>query len=310
MALNTENKYSWKISVIKHRSRRQAWDIFIIIIALYSVLVIPIRIGINVKLWDPAYDFIDVITWLFYCFDMFINLRTTYVDSFGMEVVESKRIMLKYVGSIRFVLDILSLLNMPSILTKGFSTRIQVVLNILGLLKLSRYFRASTLIVQSRLQKDQKAKMSCGFFFVLLLIYLHMIGCMFFFFCLSTYEVSSTRLGILEGMGARLPNIDGSYNYPISWIEEVAIIAEDGYKARGNDALVYAWVPAFDNYDGTEMFWRHYELSTLNEDEKVILMENGGINPNEVGNTEWFYVWSVCIYYSVLVIGGNEMQPA
>ena len=25
---------------------------------------------------------------------------------------------------------------------------------------------------------------------------------------------------------------------------------------------------------------------------------------------DWAYIWSVCIYYSVLVIGGNEMQPA
>jgi hypothetical protein len=121
LAESGENQYSWKISVIKHRSRRQAWDIFIIIIALYSVLVIPIRIGINTKLWDPAYDFIDCITWLFYCFDVFVNLRTTYVDSFGLEVVENKRIMMKYVGSIRFVLDILSLLNLPSIVTKGLS---------------------------------------------------------------------------------------------------------------------------------------------------------------------------------------------
>ena len=30
----------------------------------------------------------------------------------------------------------------------------------------------------------------------------------------------------------------------------------------------------------------------------------------ELNKTEWTYVWSVCIYYSVLVIGGNELQPA
>ena len=27
-------------------------------------------------------------------------------------------------------------------------------------------------------------------------------------------------------------------------------------------------------------------------------------------NGNWLYIWGVCIYYSVLVIGGNEMQPA
>ena len=27
-------------------------------------------------------------------------------------------------------------------------------------------------------------------------------------------------------------------------------------------------------------------------------------------STNWTYIWGVCIYYSVLIIGGNEMQPA
>lgn len=27
-------------------------------------------------------------------------------------------------------------------------------------------------------------------------------------------------------------------------------------------------------------------------------------------NGNWYYIWAVSIYYSVLVIGGNEMQPA
>ena len=31
---------------------------------------------------------------------------------------------------------------------------------------------------------------------------------------------------------------------------------------------------------------------------------------DEMDTEEWLYVWSVMIYYSVLVIGGNEMQPA
>ena len=30
----------------------------------------------------------------------------------------------------------------------------------------------------------------------------------------------------------------------------------------------------------------------------------------ELDAEEWKYIWSVMIYYSVLVIGGNEMQPA
>ena len=100
-------------------------------IALYSVFVIPIRIGINTKLFGTAYDVIDLITWLIYLADIFINLRTTYVDRFGFEVTSSKAIMKHYVFSSKFALDALSLLNFPTV----FLPNAPLVLNLLGLLK-------------------------------------------------------------------------------------------------------------------------------------------------------------------------------
>lgn len=147
-------------------------------------MVIPIRISVSTTLLDPAYDYIDLVTWLIYVTDVFVNLRTTYVDNYGLEVVDPKKVMKKYVKSFRFIIDILSLLNMPSLFTSSLNANLQVLLNILGLLKLSRFLRAQDLIVESRMQKDAKAQFSCCFYFVLLLIYLHMIGCLFFFFCL------------------------------------------------------------------------------------------------------------------------------
>ena len=79
---NTDDgQYRWKLSVVKHRRSRMIWEIFIIVIALYSVLVIPITIGINEKLWDPAYDYIDLFTFLVYVTDVFVNTRMTYLDS-------------------------------------------------------------------------------------------------------------------------------------------------------------------------------------------------------------------------------------
>jgi len=108
-----------KISVIKHRRTRQTWEILIIIIALYSVLVIPIRIGINPTLFNPVYDGVDIITWLFYVIDVFVNMRTTYIDNFGYEVTDSRKILMKYIGSFRFILDCLSLLNLPTYMISG-----------------------------------------------------------------------------------------------------------------------------------------------------------------------------------------------
>ena len=78
---------------------------------------------------------------------------------------------------------------------------------------------------------------------------------------------------------------------------------------RGTSNIL-AWVPAYDNYDGSEKFWRHYELSQLDDDQKLKLNEDGYLSEDELGVSEWAYIWSIMIYYSVLVIGGNELQPA
>jgi len=70
---------------------------------------------------------------------------------------------------------------------------------------------------------------------------------------------------------------------------------------------VHAWTPAFDNYDGSEKFWRMYELSRLTEDEKETIGKNLTLTLKDEQNGNWFYIWAISIYYSVLVIGGNEM---
>jgi len=83
------------------------------------VLVLPLRIGVNKSLFDPSYDYIDLLTWLIYVMDVAINLRTTYIDNFGHEIVDSKMIAKKYIRSLRFIMDILSLINLPNLLIAG-----------------------------------------------------------------------------------------------------------------------------------------------------------------------------------------------
>ena len=113
--------------------------------------MIPIRIGINPHLLDPAYNTIDLITWFIYIMDVLVNVRTTYIDNFGQEVTNGNLIAMKYIGSFRFVIDILSLFNAPNFVVSSADSSTQVVLNMLGLLKLSRYFRAQELVIESRL---------------------------------------------------------------------------------------------------------------------------------------------------------------
>ena len=65
--------------------------------------------------------------------------------------------MRHYIGSFRFIVDLLSLANAPNLFVSKANESVLIVLNLLGLLKLSRYFRAQTLIVESRLKVNSKA---------------------------------------------------------------------------------------------------------------------------------------------------------
>ena len=62
-------------------------------------------------------------------------------------MIQSRKIAIKYMKSMRFFIDILSLLNLPSIWLMDATKSAQLALNALGLFKLSRYFRAQNLIV-------------------------------------------------------------------------------------------------------------------------------------------------------------------
>ena len=50
-------------------------------------------------------------------------------------------------------------------------------------------------------------------------------------------------------------------------------------------------MPAYDNYDGTEKFWRHYELSLLDVDKKLKLHELGKVQTVELDKSEWIFIW-------------------
>ena len=71
-----------------------------------------------------------------------------------------------------------------------------------------------------------------------------------------------------------------------------------------------SWVPAFDNYDGSEKFWCIFEKTRATEELATLLKwepNQGGCRDSMVSSA---YIWSVSAYYSLLVVGGNELQPA
>ena len=157
-------------------------------------------------------------------------------------------------------MDLLSLAALPDVDRQPF--------NYFGLLKLNRMFRLLDLIAQSNIEKGPKAIFQIVFYFSMLIIYLHITGCLWFVVIKSNYLESSNRLEHLKEAG------------------QLELFPEELLNDKGElKTPVIAWQPPYDYFDGSERFWDKYE------------------------NGDYFFIYCVCLYYSVLVIGGNELGP-
>ena len=171
-------KYLWSC----HNYWRVKWSQLIIVVAIYSVIFIPMKIAVYRDVLGDWYDPLDIFTYMLYILDVFINLRTTYLDRFGEEIKNPKQIVRHYVYSVGFWIDLLSLLNYPM----GSS----VVLSMIGILKINRVLRISTLITQSSMEKSQKIMMQMLYYYMLFIIYLHLVACLWFYFVEEGYKLS------------------------------------------------------------------------------------------------------------------------
>lgn len=69
-------------------------------------------------MWNPFGTWYTVIEWVvfvFYVIDVFVALRTSFQNILGDEVTDGKLIAKRYIFSLQFLLDILSLLSNPAI---------------------------------------------------------------------------------------------------------------------------------------------------------------------------------------------------
>ena len=153
---------------------RIRWSYLIIFVAIYSVVFIPMRMAVYKKILDPVYTPLDFFTFFLYVVDVFVNLRTSYLNAFGEEITNPKEIFKHYAGSVGFYIDIFSLLNYP--------TSNSEILSMIGILKVNRFLKISDLITQSNADAYDKSMMKMLYFYALFIIYLHLVACLWFLF--------------------------------------------------------------------------------------------------------------------------------
>ena len=96
--------------IIRNTSKaRVYWDIFIILFVLYNTFSVPFDAAFGDE-EDPvvSLDWMNTMIDMFFCMDVLISFRTSFVDGEGEEVLNGKIIALNYVKSGRFFLDFIA----------------------------------------------------------------------------------------------------------------------------------------------------------------------------------------------------------
>ena len=178
---NKEKNNKWQISIMA--PWRKKWDYIIILAAIISVIFIPIRFAVNRKFGGLPYFIVDIISYIMYCSDILISLRTTYIDSFGEEIRDDSLIIKRYLTSPVFWIDFFSLFNVPS-----YTYTADNMFNFFGILKVVRITRLQKLITQSHFQKGYKVFLKIIYNFTLFIFYLHLAGCLWFAVIENVYK--------------------------------------------------------------------------------------------------------------------------
>jgi hypothetical protein len=158
------------------------WDLFIILLALYNAYSIPLEVSFEPEFMTNT--FFTVLNWLIdfsFFMDIVATFRTSYVDSKdGSEIFDLKKIRTNYLQG-RFIIDFLSTVPFDQIgllITKEKN----VYLSMFALLKLIRVMRLNRMITAMNTKDQIKTSFKLFQLIFLTLMYLHCVGCFWFFF--------------------------------------------------------------------------------------------------------------------------------
>lgn len=144
--------------------------------ALYNSIILPIQVAWNVAdLASSGEIIVESVINMIFMIDIFLNFRITFISSVsGDEIFDSKQIAWKYFIEMRFFIDVLS--SIPFNAMGGSD-----ILPILGMLKVFRITRVSQVIRNLNMRPDSKALLRVLWLIFFLFLYIHVIGCLWFY---------------------------------------------------------------------------------------------------------------------------------
>ena len=111
VAIKQAKPMAWYIVSYDNRFRIY-WDLFIILLAVYNCILIPIDVGFGKKFYGTkgaTVDLIDSVLDIFFAMDFVLNFFTTFVSpKTGLQVIEWKKIAINYLTNYNCYIDLLA----------------------------------------------------------------------------------------------------------------------------------------------------------------------------------------------------------
>ena len=193
---------------------RIKWDLFIILLAVYNSICLPLEIAFRPPfiVTNSFVNSMDLFIDFLFLIDIFISFRTTYIHPIsGDEIIESKLIAKNYIAG-RFWIDFLSTVPFEKFIIyfkKGIDTQEAEKYVIMSCLKLIRILRLSRLINYMNASDDFKLQMRLLKLTFFLLLYIHITGCGWYFIAeleLTNHSLTPSSCSINLPQGIWIPN--------------------------------------------------------------------------------------------------------
>jgi hypothetical protein len=162
---------------------RTNWDLFVIVLAIYNALSIPLSIAYSpLSLASPEFQATDATVDFIFLLDIVLTFRTTFLDpARGEEITDPVEIAYQYVRKGPFYLDLVSSLPFSDILSFAHNSEaFAQILDILGLLKLLRILRISKFIANLNSDASFKTFLKMLMLVLYTLVFLHLLACLWY----------------------------------------------------------------------------------------------------------------------------------
>ena len=144
--------------------------------AAYNCFSIPFKVAFDPKVMQTlGFETFDVCIDLIFLCDMIITFRLTYIDDYGNEEVNPRKIAVNYLKG-QFWLDLFATIPIDSIIQAIVEAPNQYY-GLFGILKLGRVLRLNKMISFLNVTEDVKASMKLTKMILFLLLYTHLFAC-------------------------------------------------------------------------------------------------------------------------------------